>query len=279
MTQLRERLMQDLKLAGYAQSTCETYIDSIAAFARFCRRDPAKLSQDDVRSWIGHLASTDIGPQRRAQHFAALKFLYGKTLGRPELVSFLSYPRRTTPLTAVLSIAEVTQLLRAMKQPKYCALFTTIYATGLRVSEACRLQTGDIDAERQVIQVRHGKGGKQRLVPLSDRLLGVLRTYWQHERPPQPWLFASGSGGPMRRQTAHEALRRTARQIGIDKKVSPHVLRHSFATHLLDAGTELRVIQVLLGHASIQSTTRYVRVSTKLLTQTANLLDQLPKAD
>lgn len=277
MSQTRDRMMQDLARAGYAERTCEAYVQSIAALARFYRRDPAELSQEEIRRWVEHLVGTGIGPQRQIQHFAALKFLYGRTLGRPEQVAFLAFPKQAKRLTAVLSVAEVSQLLGAIKQPKYRVLFTTLYATGLRIGEACQLQTGDIDAERRVIEVRRGKGGKPRLVPLSDQLLRMLRAYWQHERPAQPWLFASRSGGPMGRSTASEVLRQAARQAGIDKKATPHVLRHSFATHLLEAGTELRVIQVLLGHASIKSTTRYAQVSTKLLTNTANLLEQLPK--
>lgn len=144
------------------------------------------------------------------------------------------------------------------------------------MSEACELQIRDVDAARGVIVVRHGKGNKERLVGLSPRLLGILRAYWKQERPAAPWLFSSRTGGPLRDDAARMALSRAAIEAGIDKHVTPHVLRHSFATHLLDGGTDLRVIQVLLGHAHIHSTTRYARVSTGLIAKTESPLDRLP---
>jgi site-specific recombinase XerD len=151
-----------------------------------------------------------------------------------------------------------------------------IYATGLRMSEACRLETQDIDAARGVVHVRHGKGGRGRMVMLRPRLLATLREHWRAERPQSPWLFASQWGGPINPNTARKALRRAAESAGLTKRVTPHVLRHSFATHLLEQGTDLRVIQVLLGHSSIATTTRYVRVSAALIAATASPHDLLP---
>jgi len=146
------------------------------------------------------------------------------------------------------------------------------------VSAACRIETENIDASRGVIKAI-GKGDKEQLAPLSPRLLKILRAYWRQERPPAPWLFAAKTGNCLSADTARTAITRATAAAGIDKHVTPHVLRHSFATHLFDRGTDLRVIQVLLGHASIRSTTRYAQVSTKLIAQANGLLDQLPKTD
>lgn len=273
--QLRETMMRDLELGRYSGRTIDTYVNSIASLASFHWRDPAELGQDEIRSWVEHLQKQSLSDSRLGQHYAALRFLYGKTLGKPELVSFLSRRTQPAPLPEVLSIEEVQRLLAALRAAKFRALFTTIYATGIRIGEACYLRTHDIDAERSVIVVR-GKGSKERIVSLSPRLLMMLRDYWKQERPPQPWLFASRTGGPLGQDAARVALKRAALEAGLDKHVTPHVLRHSFATHLLDAGTELRVIQVLLGHADIKTTTRYAHVSTGLIAKTDSPLDRLP---
>jgi len=159
---------------------------------------------------------------------------------------------------------------------RFRVLFTTIYGTGLRISEACQLQTGDIDAQRGVIHVRHGKGSRQRYVTLSPRLLKVLREYWRQERPPLPYLFVGKSGKPLSATTASAALALATAMAGISKHVTPHVLRHSFATHLLENGTDLRTIQVLLGHKSISSTAIYTRVSTELIAKARSPLDLDP---
>jgi site-specific recombinase XerD len=237
------------------------------------------MGQDEVREWVQQLETSGIGPSGLNVHFAALKFLYRKTLGRPEVVSFLSTPKRPQTLPVVISAVQIDRLLQALELPKFRVLFTTIYAAGLRISEACALETGDIDASRSVIQVRHGKGDKQRLVMLSPRLLAILRAYWRQERPAAPYLFTGRSGQPLNPEVARDALRLAVATAGLDpRKVRPHVLRSSFATHLLDAGTDLRVIQVLLGHERIDTTTRYVRVSTALITNTQSPLDRLSKA-
>ncbi|HEX3854392.1 MAG TPA: site-specific integrase [Polyangiaceae bacterium] len=277
MTALREKMMHDLRLAGLAEDTRDRYVSSIASFAKFHRRSPATMGQDEVRAWVRQLEASGIGAMRLNQHFAALKFVYGKTLGRPEVVSFLSTPKRPKKLPAVLSVEQVHRLLGALKRPKFRVLFTTIYATGLRISEGCALETADIDATRGVIYVRHGKGDKERQVMLSARLLAILRAYWRHERPAMPYLFTGRAGRPLSVDVARDALRLAAARAGLDGKVRPHVLRHSFATHLLDSGTDLSVIQLLLGHESIDTTMRYLRVSTARLSKTRSPLDRLPK--
>jgi site-specific recombinase XerD len=209
----------------------------------------------------------------------ALKFLYCKTLGRPEVVSFLSTPKCPKRLPRVISPEEVERVLAALELPKFRVLFTTIYAAGLRIGEACALHTSDIDAGRMVIHIRDGKGGKQRLAMLSPQLLTILRDYWQQQRPAAPYLFTGKTGKPVHPQVARAALRLAAASAGLaHRRITPHVLCHSFATHLLDGGTDLRVIQVLLGHDSIDTTTAYVRVSTAILTKTQSPLERLPNA-
>jgi site-specific recombinase XerD len=277
MTKLREQMMQDLDLAGYAERSKRLYVNSIRNLAEFFRRSPVQLSQAEVRRWVDHLRKSGVGTQRLRQHFAALRFLYSKTLGRPEITSFLSWPGDQDKLPVVLSEQEVDRLLRALSNVRMRVFCTTLYAAGLRVSEACQLQTADIDAERGVIHVRRGKGGKERLVMLSPRLLVILREYWKHARPAKPWLFAGATGQPLLAEVARRALKRAAIVTKLDKRVTPHVLRHSFATHLLEHGTELRVIQVLLGHDSIRSTTRYVRVSSEMIGKTNSPFERLAK--
>jgi len=277
MTALRKKMMHDLELGGYAPRTQQLYIDAIRDFARFFRRSPEEMGQTEVRAWAGYLRDRcKVSASRLRQHFAALKFLYTRTLYRPDAVSFLSFRKGPEKLPTVLSADEVTKLLESLSTPKYRVFCATLYATGLRVLEACRLETRDIDAAQGVLRVRHGKGGKERLVMLSPRLLAVLRAYWKLERPASPWVFASNAGNHLDPSVARRALSRAAVQARLGKRVTPHVLRHSFATHLLEGGEQLRVIQVLLGHASINSTTRYTRVSAGLIGKTRSPLDTLP---
>lgn len=278
MGQLRNKMMHDLERVGYVPRTRLLYLNAIRDFAAHHGRSPEMLGADDVRAWIDRLTTEGkIGPQRIRQHMAALKFLYTKTLWRPENVSFLSWPSDPQRLPAVLSAEEVERLLRALEQPRYRVFFTLVYATGLRLREACRLETRDIHASRGVIHVRHtnAKRKKERYVMLSPRLLAILREYWSLVRPPAPWLFATSKGTPLSDSMARHALKLAAAKASIEKKATPHVLRHSFATHLLESGTDLRVIQVLLGHGSIKTTTRYARVSTELIASTPSPLDQL----
>lgn len=276
MTSVLDNMMHDLRLAGLAEDTRRRYQCSIRRFEQFHGRSPEQMGRDEVRAWVQELESSGIGPSRLMQHFAALKFLYRKTLGRPCEVAFLSTPKRPKRLPTVLAVDQVERLLEALESPKFRVLFTTIYATGMRISEGCALETGDIDAARGVINIRHGKGDKERLVQLSPRLLTILRTYWLQQRPPAPYLFTGRAGRRLNQDVARNAMRWAAARVGLDwRKITPRVLRNSFATHLLDGGTDLRIIQVLLGHESIETTTRYLRVSTALLTKTKSPLERL----
>jgi len=275
MSTIRSKMVQDLELAGYALKTRKTYLECIGLFAQFCW-SPAEANQEEVRAWVARLQKNKIGPQRLRQHFAALKFLFGRTLGRPQDVAFLSWPKDPKRLPEILTAEQVSALLSALESAKYRVFFTTLYATGMRLGEAARIEARDIDAARGVIHVRHGKGRKERLVPLSPRLLDILRAYWKHERPSAPYLFPTQKGRALDLDFARRVLHKAAAAAGL-KKVTPHILRHSFATHLLDAGTELRVIQVLLGHDNIQTTTRYARVSATMISKANSPLERLPK--
>ena len=192
-------------------------------------------------------------------------------------MSFIKYPRKHSPLPQVLSLAEVGALLNAIRKPRYQAIAMVMYGAGLRVAEAISLKVDDIDGYRGVIRVRHGKGDKAREAKLSPSLYGSLREYWWRERPPQPYLFASRAGKLPTYGTVRKALALAAKQAWIKKRVTPHVLRHSFATHLLEQGTDVRVVAALLGHAGIHTTARYARVTEKLVRQTPSPLDLLPQ--
>jgi len=275
MNVVLEQLRSDLELAGYAVQTRAIYLRAARDLANFYERSPETLDAAELRRWVDRLARSGISSQRRRQHHAALRFLYSRTLGLPHLTSFLSWPRDGEQLPLVLSTGEVERLLAAVRQPTYRVFFTLLYATGLRLREACLLETQDVDAERGIIRVRHGKGGRQRIVMLSPRLLGILRMYWSVIRPAAPWLFASSRGCALNAEVARTALKRAAQAAGLASRVTPRVLRHTFATHLLEAGTDVRVVQVLLGHRSIRTTVRYVHVSTEFIARVESPLERL----
>jgi site-specific recombinase XerD len=279
MSKLREHMIQDLQLAGRALSTQRAYVNAVSDFARHFGECPSRLGPDEVRDWVARVRNSGVKEDRVRQHLAALKFVYAKTLGRPEMVAFLSFPSTPQKLPAVLSLEEVEQVLGALELTKYRVLFTTMYAAGLRIGEAARLKTTSIDARRRVIRVVDVKGKKERLVMLPARLLMVLRAYWDQERPAQPWLFASSRDESKHvvASTARKAFKYATYEAGIDRNVAPHVLRHSFATHLLEGGTDLRVIQMLLGHTNIKSTARYLSVSAELIAKTRSPVERLSK--
>ena len=198
------------------------------------------------------------------------------TLDRPEVVAGFKFPRQGRPLPDILSASEVEALLGRIASLRHRAVIMAAYGAGLRVSEACRLCVGDIDSRRGLIHVHDGKGGKDRYVMLSKRLLAVLREYWKAARPPGPYLFPGTDGADtVHRMMVNRALKQAAVDAGITKKVTPHSLRHTFATHLLEGGTDIRTIQVLLGHGSIRTTARYAKVSKRHVGRTTSPLDVL----
>jgi site-specific recombinase XerD len=252
-------------------------VSCIRAVARHFRRSPATLGEDDIRAYLTYLIDVRrVRPATQVVHAAALRFLYRITLQQPELAARVPHPRRPHTLPAVLSVQEVGQVLGAITAPKYRALFLTCYGAGLRIGEACALERTDIDSTRMLLHVRRGKGGHERYVTLSPRLLAALRAYWRQARPRGPYLFPGATPArALSRDAAQRALRQVVAQCGLGKRITPHTLRHCFATHLLEAGAELRTIQHLLGHRSIRSTVRYTFVSRKVLDRIQRPLDGL----
>jgi site-specific recombinase XerD len=268
---------QDLKLKGVSPATIRNYLLYCRKFAAFFMRSPEELGAAEVRAFLVHQIEVEqLAYASYRQVYAALKFLYSVTLGRPGEVSRIPFPKRQPScLPKALTIGEVTAFLAALRKPKYRALFMTCYAAGLRLGEVCRLRVQDIDSQRMVIRVT-GKGRKERLTVLSPRLLEVLRTYWRLTKP-SVWLFPGAKPDhPVSLDTARNVFHRACVAAGLPFGYTPHSLRHSFATHLLDAGTDLVLIQYLLGHASIRTTSRYTHVSLARLQQAPHLLDRLP---
>jgi site-specific recombinase XerD len=281
MGQLHDRMEEDLKLRGLAPSTRRNYLLYGRKFAAFYMRSPEDLGEAEIRSFLMHqIQIAEVSYETYRQILAALKFLYTVTLQRPWEVDRIPFPRRKPrPLPIVLTPAELTALFAALRNPKYRALFMTCYGAGLRISEACQLQVADIDSNRMVLRVRQGKGCKERFTLLSPRLLHMLRSYWQIDRPAK-WLFpGQRTNGHVTPDSARGAFRQAVLQAGLRARCTPHVLRHSFATHLLDAGTDLVLIQALLGHGSIRTTSRYTHVSLERLQRTVSPLEQLPPCD
>lgn len=269
---------QDLALAGYAKATQSMYLRTAEHLASRFGRPLADLSREDLRTYVEEIVARGKSASWVTTQLCAVRFLYRKTLGLPERVSFISFPKRHRPLPTVLSLEEVGALIGAVRVARYQAIVMVLYGAGLRITEALALEVADIDGARGVLRVRHGKGNKAREAKLSPALYAWLRQYWVRERPPTPFLFASRrTAKPPIAETIRSALAHAAKAAWISKHVTPHVLRHSFATHLLEHGTDVRVVGALLGHASLQSTARYGRVTEKLVRQTPSPLDLLPQ--
>ncbi len=279
MSQLRDRMVTDFRLGNYSEKTQREYLRGVRHFAAHFMRSPEELGKREVRGFLDHLLVVrGLGPSGMKNYVAALKFLYTRTLGRPEVVAWIPWPKVRSRLPVVLDPAEVKEFLLALDVPLHRTLLITAYGTGMRISEVCSLRIDDLDGRRGVIRVR-GKGGRDRYVPLREKLLGVLRRYYARERPRRPWLFAGHGDRHVSPDQVRRAMTKALRKTSIRKKVTPHVLRHSFATHILEAGEDLRVIQALLGHASIRTTVRYTRVSTRLIKGSVDPLEIVENAD
>ena len=278
MTPLRQRMIEDLTLRNLSPHTVEAYVRAVAQFARHFGRPPAQLSGEDARRYLLHLVQERHASWSRYNLArCGLQFFFQITLGRDEHFEKLPCARTPKRLPTILSPEELRRLFEvASRDVKHKALLMTLYGAGLRVSEALALKPADIDSRRMLIHVRLGKGAKDRMVKLSAQLLTVLRDYWRVRRP-VAWLFpqARNPDRPMDSSDAWRMVHRTARRAGITRRVSPHTLRHSYATHLLDAGTDLRTIQLLLGHRNLKTTSLYVHVSQAKLNAAASPLDRL----
>ena len=272
---LRQRMIEDMRLRNFTEGTQKTYVRAVANYSLYHGRSPDHLDYDDVRSYQLHLAARGLKASSISQIMCALRFFYGTTLSMKDASEQIPLPRVDDSLPAILSRSQVSRFLAHAPNLKMRALFATIYAAGLRVSEATGLMVGDIDSNRMTILVRMAKRRRDRHVMLSPKLLMMLMQYWCQARPSH-WLFPGSDGmKPITTRSVQRACRLIVRKADLDRSVKVHTLRHSFATHLLEQGVDIRVIQGLLGHRSIVSTTRYARVDLNAIRQVQSPLAHL----
>jgi len=276
MTELRRRMIQDMRLHGLAAGTQRTYVEAVKVLARYYGRSPGQLRENQIREFFVHLIEAGrLADSTIHLYLYAIKFLYRRTLNRHWPVLDLIRIRKPKTLPTVLSRAEVRQLLAHIRRPAARMSAILMYSCGLRVSEAVGLRADHIDSQRMVVCVRNGKGAKDRYVPLPKRTLELLRAYWREHRP-KTWLFPSNTGcGPIPPNSVRQAIKGALRDCGLAKKVSCHTLRHSYATHLLEDGLDLRVIQGFLGHQSIKTTARYAHLTTRARRTVQGSIDKL----
>ena len=281
MTRLRKMMLEELERRNYSQSTVRAYVRTMEDLARYFKRPPDQLGPSQLRQYQAYLCrERKLAPNTMVQRTAALRFFFVVTLRRRWTIAETPYPRKTFRLPKVLSVEQVSQLIDAASTLFYRVLLMTLYATGLRRAELAHLKVSDIDKERMVIHVKGGKGRKDRDVMLSPKLLQELERYLRElRRPPELWLFPGNcwhtGKRPITTKVIWAACRDAARRAGLGDEIHPHTLRHCFATHLLEDGTDLRTIQLLLGHRDLEETTLYLHLSNPRLRATASPLDRL----
>ena len=279
MTRLRKMMLEELERRNYSESTTRRYLRYVERFAQHFGKSPDKLSPDHLRTYQAYLLKVrKLDPGTVECHVSALRFLFIRTLHRHEFRQFLPYPKVRRKLPKILSLEEVARLIDASSGLFERTLLMVLYGTGMRRAEIARLKIVDIDSQRMVLHVVNGKGGKDRDLPLSPKLLQTLRAYWRWLQP-QTYLFPSRTNReaeqPITDKTVWRACSEAASRSGIRKRVTPHLLRHSWATHLLEAGTDLRTIQLLLGHEDLEVTARYLHLSAQRLQKVANPIEEL----
>lgn len=282
-TPLRQKMIEDMQLRGLAERTQASYVAAVRGLAEYYGKSPAKISEPELRAYFLYLKNEkQAAASTCMQILSALKFLYQNTLGQPWPILDFVKPAKGRKLPVVLSRGEVARVLGCLRKPHYRVCLSTIYSCGLRLKEGVTLQVAQIDSERMVVNVRQGKGRKDRCVPLPERTLGQLRGYWRQHRHPQ-WLFPGqelGQHGAMGESGVQKAFRAALQESGITKAASVHTLRHSYATHLLEAGVDIRLIQRYLGHDSLATTFIYVHLTPQVqqeATATINgLMAELP---
>ena len=285
MTHLRKMMLEELQRRNYSENTTRSYIRTVEDFAQRFNLPPDRLGPQHIREYQAELfQKRKLSPNTVAIRLAALRFFYTKTLRKAWSIAETSYPKKAHRLPTILSQKEVAQLIDAAPTAGYRTILMTLYATGIRNAELTRLKVSDIDSQRMVIHIQGGKGRRDRDVMLSLKLLDELRAHWHRlRRKPSVWLFPGNlnqSGDqPIDTKTVWHACHKAAQRAGIQKKVHPHTLRHCFATHLLEAGADLRTIQILLGHRDLKETTIYLHLSQRHLHATASPLDSLQLKD
>jgi len=279
MSPLRRRMVEDMQIRGLEATTQTSYLRAIEAFSGFLGRSPDSATPAELRAWQLHMARTQVSIPVYNNRITVLRFFFSVTCGRDEMTRPLRLRRAPRKLPEVLSQDEVARLLDAAPGPglKYRAAFSVAYGAGLRASEVVNLKLGDIDSDRMLIRVEQGKGRKDRHVMLSPHLLGLLRDYWREARP-QGWLFPGQNPlNPVTTRQLNRACRTARAAAGLAKRVTPHTLRHSFATHLLEQNTDIRVIQVLLGHARLETTALYTHVATRTIRDVTSPLEAVQR--
>ena len=284
MTRLRKMMLEELQRRNYSEDTIRHYIHTVEEFARRFHCSPDRLGPRHIREYQAELLRKGKSPSTVTQRLAALRFFYVKTLKKSWSAVETPYPKKAFQLPTILSQEEVERLIDAASTPFHRTLLMVLYATGVRRAELAHLKVTDVDSQRMVIHVRGGKGRKDRDVMLSHTLLEELREHWRRlRRKPRVWLFPGRSdhcgARPIDTKTVWHACQQAAQRAGLQKAVHPHTLRHCFATHLLEAGTDLRNIQVLLGHRDLEETTVYLHVSKQRLDATTSPLDSLKLKD
>ena len=279
MTSLRQRMTEDMQVRNLALNTQECYVQQVSLFARYFGQSPEQLGPAEIRTYQVYLTNEKkLATGSILIAAAALRFLYKVSLKKDwSWEDVIPVPKKPQTLPIVLSPEEVLRFLDCVGSTKHRAILTTCYATGLRISEAVRLTAPNIDSQRMVIRVDQGKGQKDRYVMLSPKLLKILRDWWRVERP-HPWLFPGDIPGQhITTEAVTRACQKAHRLCGIPKPITPHSLRHAFAVHLLESGTDVRTIQLLLGHRSLATTARYLRIATTKVCSTTSPLDLLPR--
>ncbi len=285
MTRLRKMMLEELERRNYAEATTRCYIRTVEDFSRRFKRSPDRLGPEHIREYQAELfQKRSLSPSTVTQRLAALRFFYVKTLKKAWSSAETPYPKRVLHLPTILSQEEVARLIDAARTPYHRALLMTLYATGVRRAELTHLKVSDIDSQRMVIHIQGGKGRKDRDVMLSRKLLETLREHWRRlKRKPSTWLFPGNrwhtADRPIDTKVVWYACQQAAQRAGLQKEVHPHTLRHCFATHLLEAGADLRTIQMLLGHRDLEETTIYLHLSERHLSATASPLDLLQLKD
>ena len=277
MDRALDRMKEDMKLRGFSPHTQRAYIRCAWDFAHHFKRYPEDMGQEEIRKFLLHLI--EVKGALYGVHnvyVSALKFLYRVTLTRPEEVERIPYPKRPKTLPHILTMEEVQTIFKTVRSLKYRAILTTTYGAGLRISEVCALKIEDVDSRRMLLHIRSGKGKKDRQVTLSPALLSLLREYFRSVKPKGPYLFEGQKpGSHISTAAVAVVMKKVVRELGLPEKVSMHTLRHSFATHLLETGHDISLIQKVLGHTSVLTTAHYAKVTDKLMGDLNNPLDRL----